>query len=190
MAAACGGGDRRRRGSSEAMLSGTKQGMFVAFWLMMPPLPPTSSPTLPPPGCHRAAAATVRSLIVCSPWWASAATRHAALPPPGRRRGVAGGVVACLARWRLWPRRCRGAWPLCSSWQEQLPGGALRAVLQYTVGMMLNTLVFLSEPFCFGMLICYFWKHILKCNKIGFLCYNNIYIEKDNKDLPRLSRNP
>ena len=189
MAAACGGGDRRRRGSSEAMLSGTKQGMFVAFWLMMPPLPPTSSPTLPPPGCHRAAAA-VRSLIVCSPWWASAATRHAALPPPGRRRGVAGGVVACLARWRLWPRRCRGAWPLCSSWQEQLPGGALRAVLQYTVGMMLNTLVFLSEPFCFGMLICYFWKHILKCNKIGFLCYNNIYIEKDNKDLPRLSRNP
>ena len=139
--------------------------------------------------CHRAAAATVRSLIVCSPWWASAATRHAALPPPGRRGG-AGGAIACFARWRLWPRRCRGAWPLCSSWQEQLPGGALRAVLQYTVGMMLNTLVFLSEPFCFGMLICYFWKHILKCNKIGFLCYNNIYIEKDNKDLPRLSRNP
>ena len=129
--------------------------LLFGWWC--PPLPPTSSPTLPPPGCHCAAAA-VRSLIVCSPWWASAATRHAALPPPGRRGG-AGGVVACFARWRLWPRRCRGAWPLCSSWQEQLPGGALRAVLQYTVGMMLNAWVFfsLSESFFFlGLPIWYF----------------------------------
>jgi hypothetical protein len=111
--------------------------LLFGWWC--PPLPPTSSPTLPPPGRRRAAAAAVRSLIVCSPWWASAtaANRHAA---------PHGGVVACFARRRLWPRRCRGAWPLCSSWQEQLPGGALRAVLQYTVGIMLNILgcVFLA----------------------------------------------
>ena len=151
MAAATGGGS----GVAKRCYLELSRECSLLFGWWCPPLPPTSSPTLPPPGRH--AAAAVRSLIVCSPWWASAATRHAALPPPGRRGGSAGGgVVACFARRRLWPRRCRGAWPLCSSWQEQLPGGALRAVLQYTVGMMLNTWVFLSEPFCLGVPISYF----------------------------------